>query len=49
MHYQWHNNGPQDIVTVSQCIQNAINEMHVHGPYHMWRSWAGVVKRGLQV
>ncbi len=26
---EWHNNGPQDIVTVSLCIQNAINKMHM--------------------
>ena len=26
---QWHNNGPQDLVTVSLCIQNAINKMHL--------------------
>ncbi len=25
---EWHSNGPQDLVTVSQCIQNAINKMH---------------------
>ncbi len=25
---EWHNNGPQDLVTVSLCIQNAINKMH---------------------
>ena len=25
----WHNNGPQDLVTVSLCIQNAINKMHL--------------------
>ncbi len=38
---QWHNNGPQDLVTVSLCIQNAINKMHVCSlsityayPYH---------------
>ncbi len=24
---EWHNNGPQDLVTVSLCIQNAINKM----------------------
>ncbi|XP_048036055.1 complement C1q-like protein 4 [Megalobrama amblycephala] len=26
---EWHNNGPQDLVTVSQCIQNPINKMHL--------------------
>ncbi len=26
---EWHNNGPQDLVTVSPCIQNAINKMHL--------------------
>ncbi len=26
---KWHNNGPQDLVTVSLCIQNAINKMHL--------------------
>ncbi len=38
---EWHNNGPQDIVTVSLCIQNAINKMHLCSlsitcacPYH---------------
>ena len=25
----WHNNGPQDLITVSLCIQNAINKMHL--------------------
>ncbi len=25
---EWHNKGPQDLVTVSLCIQNAINKMH---------------------
>ncbi len=25
---EWHNNGPQDLVTVSLCIQNAINKRH---------------------
>ncbi len=37
----WHNNGPQDLVTVSLCIQNAINKMHLCSlsityacPYH---------------
>ena len=34
---EWHNNGPQDLVTVSLCIQNAINKMHlcslsIHAP-----------------
>ncbi len=24
---EWHNNGPQDLVTVSLCIQNAINKV----------------------
>ena len=24
---EWHNNGPQDLITVSLCIQNAINKM----------------------
>ncbi len=23
---EWHNNGPQDLVTVSLCIQNALNK-----------------------
>ena len=27
---EWHNNGPQDLVTVSLCIQNAINKMHLY-------------------
>ncbi len=38
---EWHNNGPQDLVTVSLCIQNAINKMHLYSlsiiyacPYH---------------
>ncbi len=38
---EWHNNGPQDLVTVSLCIQNAINNMHLCSlsiayacPYH---------------
>ncbi len=38
---EWHNNGPQDLVTVSLCIQNAINNMHMRSlsityacPYH---------------
>ncbi|XDV35840.1 hypothetical protein PO909_005711 [Leuciscus waleckii] len=26
---EWHNNGPQDFVTVSLCTQNAINKMHL--------------------
>ncbi len=26
---EWHNNGPQDLVTVTLCIQNAINKMHL--------------------
>ncbi len=26
---EWQNNGPQDLVTVSLCIQNAINKMHL--------------------
>ncbi len=26
---EWHNNGPQDFVTVSLCIQNAINKIHL--------------------
>ncbi len=26
---EWHNNEPQDLVTVSLCIQNAINKMHL--------------------
>ncbi len=26
---EWHNNGPQDLVTVSLCIQNDINKMHL--------------------
>ncbi len=26
---EWHNNGPQDLVTVSLCIQNAINKMNL--------------------
>ncbi len=26
---EWHNNRPQDLVTVSLCIQNAINKMHL--------------------
>ncbi len=26
---EWHNNGPQDLVTVSLCIQNAIKKMHL--------------------
>ncbi len=26
---KWHNNGPQHLVTLSPCIQNAINEMHL--------------------
>ncbi len=26
---EWHNNGPQDLVAVSLCIQNAINKMHL--------------------
>ncbi len=38
---EWHNNGPQDLVTVTLCIQNPINNMHLcslsitHAcPYH---------------
>ncbi len=38
---EWHNNGPRDLVTVSLCIQNAINKMHLCSlsiayawPYH---------------
>ncbi len=38
---EWHNNGPQDLVTISLCIQNAINKMHLCSlfityacPYH---------------
>ncbi len=38
---EWHNNGPQDLVTVSLCIQNTINKMHLCSlsitytcPYH---------------
>ncbi len=38
---EWHNNGPQDLVTVSLHIQNAINKMHLCSlsityacPYH---------------
>ncbi len=26
---EWHNNGPQDLVTVSLCIQYAINKIHL--------------------
>ncbi len=26
---EWHNNGPQDLVTVSWCFQNAINKMNL--------------------
>ncbi len=26
---EWHNNGPRDLVTVSICIQKAINKMHL--------------------
>ncbi len=26
---EWHNNGPQDLITVSLCIQNAINKIHL--------------------
>ncbi len=39
-----HNNGPQDLVTLSLCIQNAINKMHPCSlsityacPYHTQR------------
>ncbi len=38
---EWHNNGAQDLVTVSLCIQNAINKIHLCSlsitytcPYH---------------
>ncbi len=38
---EWHNNGPQDLITVSLCIQTAINKMHLCSlsityacPYH---------------
>ncbi len=38
---EWHNNVPQDLVTVSLCIQNVINKMHLYSlsityayPYH---------------
>ncbi len=38
---EWHNNGPQDLVTISLCIQNAFNKMHLCSlsityacPYH---------------
>ncbi len=26
---EWHNNGPQDLVTVSLCIKNCINKIHL--------------------
>ncbi len=26
---EWQKNGPQDLITVSLCIQNAINKMHL--------------------
>ncbi len=26
---EWHTNGPQDLITVSLCIQNAINKMYL--------------------
>ncbi len=38
---EWHNNGPQDLIMVSLCIQNGINKMHLCSlsityacPYH---------------
>ncbi len=38
---EWHNNRPQDLITVSLCIQNAINKIHLCSlsityacPYH---------------
>ncbi len=38
---EWHDNGPQHLITVSLCIQNAINKMHLcslsikyASPYH---------------
>ncbi len=38
---EWHNNGTQDLVTLSLCIQNAINKIHLCSlsltnacPYH---------------
>jgi hypothetical protein len=30
---EWHNNGPQDLITVSLCIQIAINKMHLSVAY----------------
>ncbi len=30
---EWNHNGPQDLVTVSLCIQNAINKMHLYSLY----------------
>ncbi len=41
---EWHNNGPQDLVTVSLCIQNAINKMHLCSlsitPPPPWATWS---------
>ncbi len=48
---EWHNNGPQDLVTVSLCIQNAINKTHlcslsINLPAHTitppppWATWS---------
>ncbi len=34
---EWHNNGPQDLVTASQCIKNAFNKMH---PYSLSITYA---------
>ncbi len=31
---EWHNNVPQDLITVSLCVQNAINKMHLCSPTH---------------
>ncbi len=38
---EWHNSGPQDLITLSLCVQNAINKMHLYSlsityacPYH---------------
>ncbi len=35
---EWHNNGPQDLVTVSLCIQNGINKINLC-PLSMTYAW----------
>ncbi len=42
---EWHNNGPQALVTVSLCIQNAINKMHPCLLSHVLWKRVGVLPR----